>query len=171
MVEKALLTSLFEPILQGMGFVLYGLEWASEEGRQILRVYVEKPEGLLVNVDECAKVSRQLSMVLEVEFGDKIQKAYWLEVSSPGMNRPLFSVDQVARVVGQEIKLTLTSREAGDRRQYRGTVQSVEASTGMVTVLQDGVLVPIDWSLVEKSRVVPNFSEALKKKQEAKNDE
>ena len=169
--SERILESLMSPVLLGMGFILYGFEWVSEDNRQILRIYVEKPDGALVNVDECARVSRQLSMVFEVEGANLFQKAYWLEVSSPGMNRPLFTIEQVLRVIGQEIKVSLVGGDAGQRRQYRGVVQAVDCVSGVVALEHEGSLVPIEWSSVEKSRVVPNFSEALKKRQEAKNDE
>ena len=83
------LRQLFEPVISLLGYELVGIEYHGQGGNTTLRVYIDAVEG--VTLDDCAKVSRQLSGLLDVE--DPIRERYTLEVSSPGLDRPLFTKD------------------------------------------------------------------------------
>ena len=79
-----------------MGFEFWGLEYQTQSGSTLLRIFIESEDG--ISVEHCAEVSRQLSLMLDVE--DPIQGVYRLEVSSPGMARPFFTLDQYRRHIG-----------------------------------------------------------------------
>ena len=81
--------AMLEPGVKALGFELVDTELSGGAGQTVLRVYIDHPRG--INVDDCAKVSRQLSAVLDVE--DPIAGQYLLEVSSPGLDRPLVARD------------------------------------------------------------------------------
>jgi len=85
--------SVIEPVVTGLGYALVGAEFGQGENGQTLRVYIDKPDGILM--EDCAKVSRQLNAVMDVE--EPIKSAYLLEVSSPGVDRPLFTESQAPR--------------------------------------------------------------------------
>ncbi len=109
-----------EPIIVGMGYHFWGLECRSGETVARVRVFIDHDEG--VTLDDCSRVSQQLSAVLDVE--DPIQVPYTLEVSSPGINRPLFSVEQMNSVVGSKVKVK-TLRLVEERRNFNGTLEEV----------------------------------------------
>jgi ribosome maturation factor RimP len=95
------LEKLITPILAGFALELVDLELKGEGHRQVLRIFIDKPGG--VNLDDCAEVSREISALFEVE--DPIPGAYVLEVSSPGLDRPLKKLRDFERSVGRLVKL------------------------------------------------------------------
>ncbi len=95
------LSNLIEPIVIGMGYECVGIEF--DQHRRILRVYIDKPEG--VTADDCSAVSYQVGGVLDVE--DAVTGQYSLEVSSPGLDRPLFKLEHFVRFVGSDVRLHL----------------------------------------------------------------
>lgn len=142
------LTRLAEPVVTGLGFELVGVEFDSHQ--RILRIYIDSEKGIMV--DDCSKVSHQLSGVLDVE--DPIPGNYQLEVSSPGMDRPLFTLDHFARFQGEVARVQLI-RPLNGRRRFKATLAGVE---GDRVLLQDGeeqFQIPFD--SIEKARIVPNF--------------
>jgi len=103
-VDQKKLESLVEPVVTGQGYELVDVGFKNELGAWILRVYIDKPGSAeRVGLDDCASVSRELSAVLDVD--DTIQGHYSLEVSSPGLNRPLKKVSDFARFVGKKAKI------------------------------------------------------------------
>ena len=102
---------LLAPVVEALGFELWGLELSTRPRHSLLRIYIDSPSG--INVDDCAAVSRQVSATLDV--ADPIQGAYTLEVSSPGMDRPLFAPEQFARYLGQGVKVALLHLLSGRR--------------------------------------------------------
>lgn len=114
------ITPIIEPIIVGMGYDFWGLECQSSETHAQVRVFIENDEG--VTLDDCSRVSQQLSAVLDVE--DPIQVPYTLEISSPGINRPLFSVEQMNSVVGSKVKVK-TLRLIEKRRNFSGALEEV----------------------------------------------
>ena len=111
-VDQHKLQSLVEPVVTGQGYELVDVEFKNELGAWILRVYIDKPhrEDRLeggVGLDDCAQVSRELSAVLDVE--DPIPQAYSLEVSSPGIDRPLRTAAHFQHFTGSEAKIQLPS--------------------------------------------------------------
>src|SRR2546423_4443294 len=120
-VDQKKLESLVEPVVTGQGYELVDVEFKSELGAWILRVYIDKPGSQeRVGLDDCAQVSRELSAVLDVD--DTIGGHYSLEVSSPGLNRPLKKESDFARFIGKKAKIR-TSRPVGEsRRNFSGTL-------------------------------------------------
>jgi len=117
--------TLLEPALEGMGYevIMIELTGSSTEG-QVMRVYIDAPGGILL--DDCAQVSRQVSAILDVE--DPIKGEYTLEVSSPGLDRPLVTPEHFSRFQGDQIKVTMRSLHLG-RRRFTGTLSEVGADS------------------------------------------
>jgi ribosome maturation factor RimP len=104
------LQALLAPVVVALGYECWGIEFSAQGRHSMLRVYIDKEGGMLV--DDCAIVSRQVSGVSDVE--DPISVEYTLEVSSPGMERPLFTIDQFAKFAGEQVKIKLRSPFEGD---------------------------------------------------------
>ena len=146
-VSKSLL-DLLEPVVTGMGFELVGIEF---DGHQCaLRLYIDHPDG--VGLDECSKVSYQVSGVLDVE--DPIPGRYQLEVSSPGMDRPLFTLEHFERFKGQIARVQL-SRPMEGRRRFKGQIIAIEGED--ILLLEDGKEYRIPFGQIEKAKLSPVF--------------
>jgi len=144
------LRDLIEPVVTALGFELWGVEYHSGAKQTLLRVYIESPEG--IDVDDCANVSRQLSSVFDVE--DPIVGEYNLEVSSPGMDRPLYTQEQFESYVGQNVKVKLRTAFEG-RKNFSGQLVGVEGDDVVVAVDKEEYLLPLE--LIDKANVVPSF--------------
>jgi len=131
--------SVIEPVVTGLGYELVGAEFGQAENGQTLRVYIDTDAGIVM--EDCAAVSRQLNAVLDVE--DTIKSAYLLEVSSPGVDRPLFTEAQFAAQTGEQVRVRMASG-VGGRRNFKGQLVAVE--NGKATVEVDGIdyELPID---------------------------
>ena len=128
----------------------WGVEYISQGRHSLLRVYIDHPNGILV--EDCEAVSRQVSGVLDVE--DPITNEYTLEVSSPGMDRPLFTLEQFAAHAGEQVKVKLRSPFEG-RRNFQGLLRGVEDQDVVVQVDEHEYLLPIE--MIDKANVVPRF--------------
>ena len=148
------LTRLVEPVVEGLGYELVGLEFDSRV--RILRVYIDQPGG--VTLDDCTRVSHQLSGMMDVE--DPIPGEYQLEISSPGMDRPLFTVEHFQRFSGSLIRLQLLRAIEG-RRRFKGRLGAVEGDS--ILLQEDGVDYRIPLESIEKARVVPEFEQKNRK--------
>lgn len=144
------LLDIVKPVVRDMGLEFWGLELHSGPGRPLLRVFIEAEVG--VSADDCARVSRRLSDVLAVE--DPWGARYRLEVSSPGLARPLFEADQYRRYVGSRIQCRLREPMEG-RRNFSGRLQSLEDQALLLQT--DDKLWRIDLPEVESAKVVPEF--------------
>jgi ribosome maturation factor RimP len=154
-VDLKKLQSLIEPVTTGQGYELVDVELKTEPGvGLVLRVFIDKPGSTGgVGLDDCAAVSRELSAVLDVE--DAIPARYSLEVSSPGLNRPLKKESDFARFIGKKAKIR-TSRPVGEsRRNFSGTLVGVEAGKVKIDVGDQVCEVPVDD--VEKANLVYEF--------------
>ena len=144
------LHDLIAPAVTALGYEMWGLEYLTHGGQTVLRVFIDSENG--INVDDCAAVSRQVSAVLDVE--DPISGEYSLEVSSPGMDRPLFTLDQFQRYSGEQVKIRLRAPFEG-RRNFSGRLVGVEVDEVVVAVDEHEYLLPIE--LIDKANVVPQF--------------
>ena len=144
------LQALLAPVVEALGYQCWGVEFISQGRHSLLRVYIDHPDGILV--DDCEKVSRQMSGVLDVE--DPISSDYTLEVSSPGMDRPLFTLEQYAAHVGDQVKIRLRSPFEG-RRNFQGLLRGVEEQDVVVLVDDHEYLLPID--MIDKTNIIPRF--------------
>lgn len=150
--------ALIEPVVEDMGYELVGVEFMSQsEDGAVLRVYIDKEEG--IHVDDCASVSHQVSGVLDVE--DPIHDAYKLEVSSPGLKRPLFKEDDFVKYTGHLAKIKLSMPYEG-RRNFTGVLQGIEDAMVIIVVDNMEYLLPIEQ--IEKANLVPQFQKGQKKK-------
>lgn len=144
------LQALLAPVVEALGYECWGVEFISQGRHSVLRVYIDRPEGILI--DDCEAVSRQVSGILDVE--DPISGEYTLEVSSPGMDRPLFTLEQFAKHAGEQVKIRLRSPYEG-RRNYQGILRGVEEQDVMVLVDDHEYLLPID--SIDKANIIPRF--------------
>jgi ribosome maturation factor RimP len=157
------LTALVASVVEPMGYEMLGVEYSSAGTQEaVLRVYIDHPNG--IKVEDCEAVSRQLSGVLDVE--DPISGHYDLEVSSPGLDRPLFTLEQIERQRGGRIRVRLAQKLEG-RRNFEGELLALsEDRQSLELRLDEGKerrLVRLPVAQIESARVVPefNFSQAL----------
>jgi len=144
------LEQLLEPVITALDCQLWGLEILGGGHHLTLRIYIEKSGG--VALDDCERVSRQVSAVLDVE--DPISGEYTLEVSSPGMARPLYRLAQYAEYIGEDISLRLKTPYEG-RRKFNGQLRGVEGDEVILLVGDHEYLFPVE--SIEKANIVPNF--------------
>lgn len=155
----------FNEILADLKLECIGVEFTPSHGQSTLRVYVDllDKDGLAgetgadgerreVGIEDCETASREFSAYLDVE--DPVPGNYVLEVSSPGLDRPLFSAAQFAKVSGQEVKLLLKAPLDG-RRRLRGKLVSVNGE--LITLEAEGKTFEFEHSLVDSARVVPDW--------------
>ncbi|QMV13387.1 ribosome maturation factor RimP [Vibrio spartinae] len=148
-LEKQLSELLEAPVVAA-GYELVGLEFVRAGAHSTLRIYIDHDNG--ITVDDCAEVSRQVSAVLDVE--DPISVAYNLEVSSPGVDRPLFKSEHYEQFIGHEVNIVL-KMAVGNRRKWKGIIQSVDGETIVVTV--DEQEEPFALSNISKANLIPKF--------------
>ena len=144
------LTNLIQPLVEDLDYEFVGLEQSSNPKNPVVVIYIDAPDGIAV--EDCEKVSREVAALLDVE--DPISGNYNLEVSSPGLDRPLFTLQQFERFTGQEAKITLFAPQEG-RRKFRGVILGVEDS--QIKIDQDGTEVALDISGIAKARLVPDY--------------
>ena len=149
------LLSLLEAPIGALGYEVVELEFHPQGRGGLLRVYIDKEEG--VTVDDCEIVSKQVSAVLDVE--DPIPGHYTLEVSSPGLDRPLRKAADFARFTGQQARIDLELPLEG-RRRFSGALRGCEADE--VTIEVDGVEHRLPLSGIAKARLVPDLGNELK---------
>ncbi|MGL4454732.1 MAG: ribosome maturation factor RimP [Plesiomonas sp.] len=144
------LTQMLEAPVQALGYELVGVEFIRAGQHSTLRIYIDHENGIYV--ENCAEVSHQASAVLDVE--DPISVAYNLEVSSPGLDRPLFTAAHYARFIGHDVTLTLRMAMQ-NRRNWKGSIVGAEGE--MITILVDGKNEVFALSNIQKANLVPKF--------------
>ena len=167
MADKATqLTQLLAPTVESLGLELLGIEYLPAPGGALVRIYIDVPAGTEVGqadaegeggqgvtIEHCEAVSREVSAQLDVE--DPISGNYTLEVSSPGIDRPIFNAAQFAQFVGQTVKVGLKLPQDG-RRRLTGRIVSVEGDT--ITFDIDGNAFVAQADNVDKARIVPDWA-------------
>jgi ribosome maturation factor RimP len=144
------LQQLLAPVVTALGCELIGVIRLSQGGHQVLlRVYIDHPDG--ISLDDCKRVSHQVSGVLDVQ--EPMQDHYTLEVSSPGLDRPLFTLDHFIRFIGYKVKVHLT-RPLNARRNFTGMLQRVEEHN--VIVVADGTEYSLPHEQIENAHIVPD---------------
>lgn len=116
------LEQLLKPTLEAMGYELWGCQYLARGGYALLRIYIDSANG--IGIEDCERVSRQVGAVLDVE--DPIAGEYRLEISSPGIPRPLFCVDHYQRYIGQQVDIKLT-KPLANQRNFSGIIVSADA--------------------------------------------
>jgi ribosome maturation factor RimP len=140
------LIALIEPLVGRLGYELVELEQTSGRGSAVVRLFIDRLEG--VGLEDCERVSREVSALLDVE--DPIPTAYTLEVSSPGFDRVLRTQAHFARFVGSRVSVELSVPRAG-RRRYTGTL--VAADEAGIALEVDGERVPMSFAEIGKARL------------------
>lgn len=133
------LQELLTPTVEALGYELWGCVLIPQGRYSILRVYIDKTSG--ITVDDCEQVSRQISALLDVE--DPIRGGYTLEVSSPGLDRPLFTLEQFKRFVGAKVNLRLQVPK-DNRRHLKGELQTVKGNEITVLIEGNAFTVPLE---------------------------
>lgn len=144
------LTEMLRPAVEGVGKELLGVEYISAGNNSVLRLFIDHENG--INVDDCAEVSRQVGAILDVE--DPIGSEYNLEVSSPGVDRPLFDLAQFQAVIGETITVKL-SMPLNGRRKFKGTLETIE--NDILIVVVDGQDYELLFSNIDKANLVAKF--------------
>ncbi|MDA0977119.1 MAG: ribosome maturation factor RimP [Proteobacteria bacterium] len=147
-MEKSL-NSMIQPVLEALGYELWGLEYLSLGRHSTLKIYIDAENG--INVEDCAAVSRQVSSLLDVE--DPVSSEYTLEVSSPGMDRRLFRLEQYAAFAGARVKLKLRRPFEG-RRKYSGLLKGIEGDEVVLILEDEEILIPHEE--IERANIVPD---------------
>jgi ribosome maturation factor RimP len=144
------LLALIEPVVEGLGYDCVGVEYNPHPKHGLLRIYIDHENGILV--DDCTKVSHQVSGVLDVE--DPIIDNYHLEVSSPGEDRPFFKVRQFSQFLGSTVMVHLFAA-VGGRRKITGKIVHVE--NDVITLEENEQSFDIPFASMSKARLVPNY--------------
>ncbi|RZA19701.1 MAG: ribosome maturation factor RimP [Lysobacteraceae bacterium] len=157
MTDKAdEIAALLSPTVESLGLELLGIEYLPAPGGATVRLYIDvaqaEAEQRSVGIEDCEAVSREVSAQLDVE--DPITGNYTLEVSSPGLDRPLFGAAQFARFIGESAKVVLKLPQDG-RRRFQGRILRVDASTIVFAV--DAAEVEVDAANIDKAKLVPDW--------------
>lgn len=148
--EQTHLWELFEPVVNGMGFDLIEIEHVPNPKHGILRLYIDKEDG--VTIDDCSDVSEQISALLDVE--EPIRGHFNLEISSPGMDRPLTRLKDFQRFAGSLVKLK-TLKPMDGQRNFKGRI--LEANEDVLVIETDTEEISVPMNAIEKARLVPEF--------------
>ena len=143
----ALVTDIVQPTVEAMGLKLWGVEHIQNGRNSVLRIFIDKEAT--VDLTDCERASRQISALLDVE--DPISGEYTLEVSSPGLERPLFKLDQFAQFVGDEVKIKMRDLLDG-RRKFTGVIECVSKDTVSLNI--KGEILELEHSEIEKASIV-----------------
>jgi ribosome maturation factor RimP len=141
------LLKLLEPVVRGLGYELLGIERHNSGRDSLLRIYIDSTAG--ISLLDCERVSRQVTGILDVN--DPIKGPYHLEVSSPGFDRPLFTLEQFKRYIGHNARLCLHNKIAG-RRRISGVISSVNDDS--VDIMMDETNYRITADNIDKARLV-----------------
>lgn len=148
-LESKLVEMLTAPV-EALGYRLWGIDYVQAGKHSTVRVYIDSDDG--ISIDDCAEASRQISAVMDVE--DPIATAYTLEVSSPGVDRPLFTAEQYIMYLGEEVKVLLNMPVNGSRK-LKGAVTKVEGQ--MLSLQVDGKDVLVALDNIRKGNLIAKF--------------
>ena len=149
--QSVKIATLIEPSLDALGYELVGVEYVAQGKHSILRVYIDAPEG--VDVNDCQKASQQISGVLDVE--EPISGQYTLEVSSPGLERPLFSAAHFERFAGERAEIRMHSPIDGQRK-FTGQLAGVEDNKLLLN-LENEESISLSLADIDKAKLKPEW--------------
>lgn len=153
------LDDLLRPLVEQLGYEFVGMEYLNNPKQSVLRLYVDADAG--VGLEDCETVSREVAALLDVE--DPIKGHYNLEVSSPGLDRPLFTPEQFERFAGEEAKVTVFAPLDG-RRKFKGVIEAADDTQVRLTV--DGEAVELEHANIAKARLVPDYDALMAAKKQ-----
>ena len=148
------LNELLQPLVEDLGYEFVGLEYNPNPKHSVLRIFINREDG--VGIEDCEMVSREVAALLDVK--DPIRSQYNLEVSSPGLDRPLFTPAHYAEFTGCEAQVTLFAPQDG-RRKFKGRI--LGADEDGVRIEQDGLEVTLDFGNIAKAKLVPDYERIL----------
>ena len=143
---------LINPVIVDMGYELVGIDYIASGKHSTVRVYIDSDKG--IGLDDCEVVSRQISAIFDVE--DPVSGQYNLEVSSPGIERPLFHIGHYQRFLGHDVKLRLL-RPMNGQRKFNGAIGSVSEVNNSVELVTELGPVTLDIDMIEKANLVADF--------------
>lgn len=149
-MSKKTLTELLQPLVEDLGYEFVGLDYHSHPKNAVLRIYIDSDAG--VGLEDCSRVSHEVAALLDVE--DPIAGHYNLEISSPGLDRPLFTPAQFRQFAGSEVKLKLFAPQSG-RRKMTGRI--IDADDSELGLSVDDEKIVIDFSNIAKANLVPDY--------------
>ena len=144
------LTAKLRGAVSAVGYEIWGCEFLSDRGKGILRVYIDSENG--VDVEACRKVDQHVSKVLDVE--NLILSPYTLEVSSPGVERRLFTLEQCSKNEGKEVKVRLRKLKEGEQRAFSGLLHGVDTENSVLTLSLGEDKRDFKWNEIEKINLV-----------------
>ncbi len=146
------LTEIVASAVEPLGYELLGVEYIAQGRHSLLRIYIDTPAG--ITLDDCERASRQVSAVLDVD--DPIKGQYTLEMSSPGLDRPLFTAEHFTQYIGHEVKLRLHSPLEG-RRKFKARITQVEGDLIHLASSETDEEWQISLDNIEKANLVPEL--------------
>jgi len=153
-VSLQILNELLQPLVEDLGYEFVGIEYNSNPKHSVLRIYIDKENG--VDIKDCETVSRETAALLDVK--DPIRNKYDLEVSSPGLDRPLFTPAHFIEFAGNEAKISLFAPQDG-RRKFTGPILGADENN--VRIEQDGSEVTLDFDNIAKAKLIPDYEKIL----------
>jgi ribosome maturation factor RimP len=144
------ISEFISPVLKVLGYELWGCEILSYGKRTVLRVYIDKPSG--INVDDCRRASNQLNALPDLE--EMIAGRFDLEVSSPGLDRQLYSDQHYLKYIGKKVQVKLHTAK-NDRRNFVGIIKAV--AEGNISVDVDGETLKLTIAEIDKARLIPEL--------------
>jgi ribosome maturation factor RimP len=147
--DRDMLLGMVEPVVEALGYELVGIEYRGSTRHGLLRVYIDQEQG--IGLDDCERVSHQLSALLDVE--DPIDVPYDLEVSSPGLDRPLFRMRDFERFQGRRARIRMRVPQDG-RRNFTGVLRGLEG--GQLLLEVDNEIVRLAFGQIDQARLVPD---------------
>jgi ribosome maturation factor RimP len=152
------LESLLAPLVADLGYEFVGIEYQSNPKNRLIRLYIDRPE-VGIGIDDCERVSREVSALLDVE--DPVSGQYTLEVSSPGIERPLFTGAQFADFVGEDARVMMAMPIEG-RRKFKGRI--VSADDEQVILEVDGEAHTLPVADIQRANLAPDVDALLAEK-------
>jgi len=157
-LKSVKLTNLLKPLVEDLGYEFVGLEHGSNPKNPALVIYIDGKDGIAV--EDCEQVSREVAALLDVE--DPIPGHYNLEVSSPGLDRPLFTLEHFEQFAGDEVRITLFAPQEG-RRKFKGKVLGIQDEQVMLALDDSQVL--LEMGNIAKARLVPDYDNLFSKRE------
>jgi len=148
------LNEMLQPLVEDLGYEFVGLEYSNNPKNSLLRIYIDHDNG--VGIDDCETVSREVAALLDVN--DPIKGHYNLEISSPGLDRPLFTPAHYRQFTGSKAQINLFAPQDG-RRKFSGKI--LGADERLVRVEQDGSEVTLEFANIAKAKLVPDYEQIL----------
>lgn len=146
------LTELLDPVIDGMGYRLVRVNIGGQEKNPIVQIMAENPETHNLGVDECAELSRDISALLDVK--DPIKSAYRLEVSSPGIDRPLTRIADFANNIGKTAKIEMAVPMESGRKRFQGAIKSVNEEAGLIGIEFENERIELPFAEMAKAKLM-----------------